>query len=731
MNDMADTLPRAENAGSGASLLPDPLDVIRIIRRRLPVFLTVFVVICALVATYALTRRKIYESTASVLIEPRKSDVIDFNAVVSGLPPDTNVVDTQVQLIASPTVALRVIRALHLDQDSEFAAKQSEPTLVAGSGVAGSGGDKIKLTEGERTAITNLARAVSVYRSGLTYVINITAASLRPEMSARIANEYAHQYLTLQRSQTVERTEQAAQWTQKRADELRAEAVSDDAALQHYMIANNLLSSDGKTMAEQEVSRLNQQIADAQAQLAEQQGKLSAARGQVAQGGGGADIGAALSSETVRALRQQEATASANLANLTARYGDQYPDVIKARDELRDVQRQLAGELGRIRSTLAANVRIAQTRLSSLESSQSRATGSLSANGNAQIGLMQLQRKADASRAVYNAFLARAKETSAQVTIPQSDASIATAAHTPDLPTSPNLKLLALAGIALGIVGGLISILIAEYLDRGIGTKEDVERKLGVRYAGSIPELRSTLGRRRNDAPPHVYILDHPMSAFAEALRGLASFIRLRDPEKAKVIVFTSALPREGKSTVAVCLGRSLALSGARVVLVDFDVRRRTASNLLVGPLEGEHLFEVLKGTRSLDDALVKDSATDLVILPTRGPASPNDVIESDDVERLFARLRAHFDVVIVDTAPTLALVETRTIAAHADAVLLIAAWRKSSVKAAEAALDLLQQAGAPVVGAALSRVDIRKFAATGQADAFGYHNKFTGYYLN
>lgn len=706
-------------------LLPDPKHVWMVFRRRVWLFTLVAILVASAVAAGVAFTRPVFTATASVLIEPRKTETIDLQSVAQGLPADTNAVDTQVQIISSPSTALAVVRRLRLDREPDFtgAARPGSP--------ADNAGDSAGMTAAERRAVQIVQSIVSVRRAGLTYVIDITARSRNAQRAADVANAYAGEYIALQAAHRSGVNEQATDFVTRRAEELRRQAVADDAAVQRYMIANNLLSAEGATMAEQEASQINQQITQAQATLAQERGKLAAARAQLSRGGG-SDIGAVLASDTIRTLRAQEATASAEVASLRSRYGESHPDLKRARQNLADIREQLAAEQERIVSTLQANVQVAESGLASLESSRARSRASLASNSAAQVGLLELQRKAEASRAIYSAFLQRAKETAATANLPLADASISSMARLPDYPIWPDYRLAALVGLVAAVLSGLVAIGVAEYLDGTIATREDVEGELGVAYAGAIPDLASSAGRENRHTPPHLYILSHPFSVFAEAVRAVGVVARRRSDGAGRVVTIASALPREGKTTLSICLARILAVGGARVLLVDADLRRHSVSSMLLPELErDERLLRVLDGSLTLDAAIVRDPMSDLMILPTCGPTSTENFMTDERIIPFFAELRQRFDVVIVDTAPVLGVVDTRPLAAHADATLLICRWRRTAVKAARAAVDVLDQAGARVVGTALSVVDIRQYASTGHADAYGYHKKFAGYYVS
>ncbi|TPG16537.1 protein-tyrosine kinase [Sphingomonas koreensis] len=695
--------------GARPNILPDPRVVWMIFRRNLWLFAIVFLLIVAAVAAWTLMQVPSYSATASLLIEPSSPEVVDVKAVTPDLPSNSDVIDTQVRLIQSPSIARRAA-------DAYAALRPQDP----------------------RSAVANRAQLANVIlsmvdanRSGLTYVIDISARSTDPQFAADAANLVAQQYIAAQRDAKVGANEQASGWLSKRTSELRDAASQADAALQNYKISHGLMSANGATMAEQEVSGLNTEIASAKADLAEKQGRLNAARAQLNAGGNGADVGAALGSGTIGGLRQSEAAASAQVAELKSRYGPLYPDLVKAKSNLAEIREQIQLEINRILSNLQADVNVASSRLASLDASESRANGALAGNNSAAVGLNELQRRSDAARLIYETFLNRLRETSAQQGLQQADARIAAPAPTPLGPDFPRKKLMAMFGIILGLFGGVAAIAVREYLQGGIRTKSDVERKLRVRYAGAVPTLQSTLGNVRPTEPPEDYIVSHPFSAFAESFRGLQAFLMLGGGRSARVVAIVSALPQEGKTTTSNCLARAASLGGLRTVLVDCDLRRRGTSELIIhGPQPG--LYEYMRGEVTIDEALVEDPESGVFVLGTSEPQKDaRDPLTPNNLVRMLADLRARFDVIILDTAPVLGVADARAVAASADRVLVISRWSKTSIHAVEAAVDVLLDAGAKISGVALTQVDITRYASTGHSDTYGYQKKFRGYYTN
>ncbi|WP_206245181.1 GumC family protein [Novosphingobium terrae] len=706
------------DSGSG-STFPDPTAIVAIFQRRLWWFIAPLCAAAILLGLYLVLVHPRYTAEASIVIEPRKTDVITSNRNIAAAPdarPANDEVDTEVQILTSTTMAGRVAQALHLEQYPEYRTTQSM--------------DYNHAIPSKNPLAETLLKHMLIQRTGLTFVITVAAKSKDPVLASRIANEYVRQYIAAGLDEKNHASDATGAFLQSKLDELRKDAVSADAAVQRYKVEHGLMSAEGATMAEQEVSSLNEEIAKARADYAEKRGRLNSARALAGQSDG-QNLQTALQSPTISELRSKEAEASRRLADLSAHYGELYPEVIRTQKELADIRTQISRELQRIVSSLNGEAQIAESRLASLTQSQAAASGKLASNSVSQIELLELQRKAEGASAIYAAYLNRSNEIISRKGLNSPDARISALSPVPTVPTSPNIPLAVLSALLAGVGLGIAGVFFAEYLDSGVSTKADVERRLRVRYAGSVPELKSTLGNVRVPQSPQDYIIDHPNSAFAEAFRSLRAILMLRSNSGPRVVAITSALPREGKSTTSICLARTFVGSEIRTVLVDCDIRRRSASDALLPP-DSRGLLDYFAGKVSITEAIVQDRFTNLSVLGTTIAADAgHDIMTRANIDRMLEDLRAHFDVILLDTAPVLALAETRDLAVTADSVLIVTRWRATSRKAVDAAIQLLLNAGARVRGLALSRVDVSKFASTGPEDIYSYHKKFAGYYVN
>jgi succinoglycan biosynthesis transport protein ExoP len=669
-----------------------------------------------------------YTSVGSVVIDPKGQNMARADQQPVGLPPDTSAVDTEVEILRSPALAEMVVRKLQLYNDPEF-----NPSMAAG--FFGLAPANPPIANPDDAVIGRVTKTVMgrtwVRRAGLTYVVQLGFSSASPQKAANITNAFMETYLSRQLDQKLARVTRANSELGMSLEKMRQDAESAEARVQQYKNANGLMSAQGATMAEQEVSTLNQQLAIARAETAEKQARLSAAMVQLRNGNGGADVGAALGSETIREMRKREAELSVKLAQLKTDFTDEYPEVKRTQAQLVDIRGQIQIEINRIMSSLRAEASAAAGRQSSLMGSRGAAQGGLQQNNQAMVGLVGLQQRADAAKAIYEAYLGRAKEVAAEGSLQQADATINSRATAPTSPSSPNMKLGAALAFLAALIAAGAAVIMAEFWDKHLRSRLDVERELGVPFAGVLPDFKSVKprGLRGAAAAPAEYLVSHPFSGFAEAFRNLRAFLMISGRgDDAKLIAITSAVPREGKSLTSFCLARTLALSGSRVALVDCDLRQRGVSKL-IGPRD-VGLVEVVQDKVPLAEALVHDPKSNCFILPAAGKSVPYDLFSNPDTDEVFRELARQFDYVILDAPPILGVADARIIAAKADRVLYIVQWNKTPLRAAQSAVDILQECGANVVGALLTKVNVKGQARYGYGDSSDYYGYFKNYYI-
>lgn len=704
----------AAGAGAGSSGLAnisdrslvaaDRLDLsgsINFFRRRLKVILACAALALLVGLAVSLLSHKVYRAEATVMLLDRNTSAPTSDQTVdSPVTLTSQLVDTQVEIIKSRQMALNVAQALHIDRN---------------------------LTpERQRELYDELQEQVDAQRSGNSYALTISYDAAFPSDARLIVNEYARQFAGWQTRQEEERNLQVRKQVEERLTRLRGQAQADTNALQQYRIANNLLSTSGASLTEQEISDYNLEVTKARAAAAEDTARLQTALEQLRSGSSGDDVGEALESPVVSALRTQEGQLAGEVASLEARYGPNHPQLIRSRNQLAQVREQIQAEIGRVISNLRAKKEVSEDRLASISASLSGARANLAANNAAMVGLTELERAAQASQGIYETYLNSYKQLLAAEGTARPMARILSLANDPTEPISPNVELNLALSLVIGLGVGVLVAYVADALFQGVTTAQEVERDLGETCLASVPLLASV-----HEGKPHAItaIRDNPKSAFTEAFRVLSTAIDQATPERAQVIAITSALPGEGKTVLSCCLSHVLAADGERTILIDCDPRRRGISRLLdVGP-DQPGLIEVLNGTSQIDfSKLARDRV--LCVLPL-GPSTdtPDKLLTGQPFIDLLERLRPHFDRIILDLPPILPIAAARSIACRADAVVLAAHWCKTSSFAIRAARARLPKGLVNVVGIALNQVDLRKKAYFDREDVSFYYNRFSEYY--
>ena len=697
----------------------DPRRFLVALRRRLRLLSAVVVAVMIAVAGASLLTPARYTATTRVLIDPRQPKIVDAQQVLAAMPTDVAAIDTQVEVLRSRSLAERLVDKLDLSNDAAFAPSKGQ-----------AGASSVQRRE---TATAALVRAVKVKRAGMTSVIDVSVVSASPQRAAQLADALAGLYIADQLEAKFDATRRASDWLNARLTGLRAQVQANEAAVQRYKTENGLMSAQGATLTEQAISGLTGQLADAHIRQAEAEARLSTARAQVANGSTGEDVGEALGSPVIQQLRAQRAEASRTVADLQGRYGPKHPDLLRAQRQLADMDGQIQAEVRRVLTNIEAQAQVARQRTASVQGSLAASRGALAANDDATVRLNELERNAEAARTLYQSYLDRFKQTTTQQGIEQADARILSAAQAPSRPSSPNLGLNLAVGAVTAVTAGLAAVVMAELLNTGLSTAEEVELRTGLPWLGGVPLLASSLNvvSARTLTPVRT-VIERPLSHFSEALRSLrASVLFARSGEPAHVIALVSALPGEGKTTTCAALGRTMALAGQSTVVVNCDLRHRGEDPVFEDdPQAG--LAEVLAGSATLDEALRADVASGAHFLSLSAFVDPpKDILGSPAMDRLLEELRGRFDVVLLDTAPILAVSETRMLAARADAVVLLARWRKTPRQAVERAIRELEAVGVFIAGVALTQVDMREQSRSGYGDPGYYYRRLEQYYVD
>ncbi|HVY84695.1 MAG TPA: polysaccharide biosynthesis tyrosine autokinase [Caulobacterales bacterium] len=695
MSVLSQDQPAASSSQHGAPVgLADIFGItaaLNMVKRRFWLMGLVGVVAGSLALAHFLSQPKTYQATALVVINPRQERVLGSeDAVISQLPRESSAIDSEIELLRSPALIGQLVDALGMTHSAD-----GQPQTPA--------------EQHAREQLANsLAGSLNVRRRGMTYVIEISATSSDAQRAQLIANTYADVYIASQVNVRVDTAQRANSWLTRRLAELRQDVEQKESAAEAFRSQSGLISASGSSLVEQQITNVQTQVLQAQADLAEKQARYQQLQQLQASGSSVDTIGNALNSETIRGLREREADIARRQSDLESRYLPTHPAVQSVRSERADIERQIQDEVDRISTNLANEVSVARARLATLQGSLNTVRTDLAANSEASIRLRELEREATASRQVYEAYLQRYQQIADQDQLNTADARIMAYAHRPGAPSSPNLKIALALSVALGLFLGIAAGVAAEILDQSVKSADELESKLGYPCIASIPTIRKSMMRLMPPAERHPagYLVGRPMSAFTEALRVLRTVIVYSKLDfSVKVVAITSALPDEGKTTISVCLGRVAAMSGQKVVVVDCDLRKQSINDVI--DIETDTgILQVLAGEAPWRAAIVRDPSSECDILPVATSGfTPRDVFGSEAMTRLVNDLRGHYDLVILDCAPILAVAETRVIVKHADTTVVVARAGKSAVGAVRSAISQTETAGGKVLGVALNCV--------------------------
>lgn len=676
------------------------------------------VAIAAMTAAFVMSRvPPVYEASAKVLLDTRALRVANITDVVGALPVDNAVTASEMAVIRSEEVIGDVSERLSLaklpgfgDPTPGLFALLRQEAKAAAPSLTGWLPDDQTPDGPEAMARAKLRDALIVSQEGRSYVIRIAIRAETPDLAASLANEVAVTYIDRQIASKRNATAEATGWLTERLDALKADTEAADAAIEAFKAGQAHGEGQGAAVTTQQIAEVNRALVSARASRAEaearrdQIARLTEAKGK----GAAADV---LSSPLILSLRQQRAEVKRREAELATRYGAKHPKMVNVKAELRDLSIAISGEVGKIVAGLENDVAVAVAREETLAAELTGLEDRSVDLSRASVGLRQLEREAEASRRIYENFLARWKETSEAARLPQADARVISVATPPTASAAPRKGMIvALAGFGGGFVG-LALIFFGELMANTFRTGAEAERALGISLLARLPRLGR--GSRRKAFLDN--LSRNPNSAYAEGVRGLRNALLLADSEgRPKSVMVTSAAPGEGKTATCLAIAHMSALMGKRAVVVECDLRRPRLASALGAkiPPNTPDLIGVMTAGAEIDDALIPFGPAGAFALPVAAPAPKEaDILSSAAFSELVRRLSASFDIVLFDTPPVLAVSDAAAIGKAVDGFLFLARWNKTPTQAAEESLRLLRNQGGRPLGVALTFVDPKREA--------------------
>ena len=737
----------------------DVRSFLRLLNRRKWHLAGVMALVCVLAGLVLAQLTPEYRATALLMLDTRKARVTNTPDVVGGLTLDIPAMQTEIEVLRSVSLLGRVADKLRLDQDPEYGA---QPISILGLAMRevrsiyerwigvdadkGSAQHRRELQLDTRglagfaaQAIDNSrrARAIELSESRLrvatrsrSYVIAVALDSAVPAKAKRIVETITDFYVVDQLQAKLDANRRATEFFDDRLTELKRKVEVAERAVATYREKSGLTIGRDATVASQSLSELNTQLIQARAQRVDRESRLVALQRAARNP---ATLGAfteVMANPMISGLRAQEAAVDRRIGDLAKLYGDSHPSVLQARSEQRQIQAFVAAEVAKIISSVNGDAEAARAKEAELQQQVSQLEQQAGGLGQQEVELRQLQREAQSTQAIYEDFLSRSQELREQKDIQQPDARILSpSAVSPDR-VYPRYGLIMIVAILVGLGIGVVAIALLERLDSGFRSGDDIEHLTGRPLVGMIPRLaRGKLGK----FTPARFAIENPTSAYAEALRSAFTAITLGSLDKPRVILITSSLPSEGKSTFACSLGSLIARSNPlkRIVVVDCDLRRSSVASSLGVPATGGTIDEYLAGSRALYQTLGCDESSGLYYVPARRNTPNSAEILNSNVMRAFVEgLARQFDLVILDTPPLITVSDARVAAQLADYVVFLVRWGETSRELAVNALKQMRDLRKHV-GVVLAQVDVRRHLWYGYSDHGACNSKYRDYYSN
>lgn len=728
--------------------------------------------------TFLEIARPTYTAQVKVLVGGSKAPSVQQKPMADETPVDTPVdLETQIEKLKSRAVAVSVINRLHLADDPDLSRVSREgglrSALNAIRGMLGLTSQEIDPTN---EVVEEYYKRLSAFRVGTSSVIDVGFDSSNAARAAEIANAIATAYIADLMKAKTDELRTATAWLRDRLQELGHDALAAEREVNELKAKSNIVSADGKFIDEQQVAQLTNRLVDARARTSDAMARVNRFDSLFAKTDSDPDtlgifdeipnrnaLGASLNApegptlespnntQIINTLRQQYLEYARREHEYSVKYGKDHMATVNIRTAMQSIRQTMLGEVHRLAEIAKSDFEEAKQRQQEIEKQLAQAVSRSQKTSAAEASIRELEISAKGYRSLYENFLQRYMSYLQQGSFPATEAQIISPATPPQKKSKPRTTLILALGLFGGIGLGAALGFFREMKDRGFRTTAQIEEKLRLPCLSVVPLLihrqvkmatrksalaanqageesgQRTFSRRSGTFGMAVTM---PSSRFAESIRSIRFAIDL-DPTRApsKVVGLTSALPDEGKSTIAASLAQVLANSSKRVIVVDCDLRNPSLSATLT-PHADAGITDVVSGARSLEATVWTDLATGLDFLPGKKTAVSNnsDILCKEQTKKLFDQLRATYDYVIVDLPPLAPVVDARVISVLLDSFILVVEWGRTKTDVVEHALNTAPNVYDALLGVVLNKTDMK--AMKRYADHYGdyYSDK---HYLN
>ena len=708
----------------------------RILKKRMWVVISTWLIIATLATVYTLHMTPVYDATGRIEVNRENSLNLGFKdsdqGTIGADYEDYNVtLETQVRILQSDAIAFQVIKNLKLNNNPAFAGAAAKPRTEP----------PLNSLQVDAPFESSL---LDRFRSGLklsvvprTRIVEIHYSHPDPRLAAQIVNTLINTYIEENFKTKFESTMQTSDWLSGQLSDLALKVETSQEKLVRYQKEHDILGIDEKqNIVTSKLDELNKELTDAEGDRIQKESAY-----QLASAGNPEIFAKAEPSSLINQLRTQESDLRMKYAEATTQFGSSYPKVMQLGNQLKQVEASIQAEDKRIAS------RVQNEYLSALQREKLLGTAldvqKQEANhlNESAIEYNLLKRDADSNRQLYEGLLQKLKEAGVSAGLRSSNIRIVDLARVPTSPSAPNIPRNIVLGLALGLLGGVGLAFVLESFDNTVRTPEEAQIISALPSLGIIPLSTKLIAKNGRNGHPRLSLSSRspetagslalitfarPKSELAESYRALRTSILLSSlGSPPKVIMVTSALPQEGKTTTSINSAIVLAQRGGRVLLVDADLRRPGIHKAL-GLRNALGLSTVMTGGEGSEDAIVSTEIPNLFVLPAGPPPpQPAELLGSILMKDYLTRLRGAFDHIVIDTPPALSVTDAVLLSVEADSVLVVVRSGQTTKAALRRVRDLLSHVNARITGVVVNAFDLH----SGSSYYYQYDSKYYGRY--
>jgi capsular exopolysaccharide synthesis family protein len=684
--------------------------------------LTILVAVIATLVVFSL--RPIYKGTATLLIEQGKTKVVSIEEVYNqGLTSNREYFQTQVEILKSDELARKVVQKLNLTSHPDYDPRQSAPGIT--SRLSSIFSDPAPQSDDEivKRVVQKFKKDLQIQLVRNSQLAQISFVSYDKALAAQVPNTLADLFIENDLEARVAMTEKASHWLRERMSELKTKVDASERTLQDFRDREHIVDTKGLALSgvTKQLEELTRSLVDARAKRAEAESAYSLVQ-QVKAGKSSAGydaIPAVIRDPLVQKLKEAEGEAERRMSDAAKRYGPEHPKMIQARAELDAARENTKRQVQSVVQGLAREYEVARANEAAIQNALGQSKADIQGYNRKEFQLGILERDVQQNRNLYEMFVARLKETSVGNEVQSTIARVVDPATIPTEAYAP--KKAAIVGIASGIAVVLAAMLalLLDRLNNTVNSTSDVENRLGVPALGVLQKIKGFV--KKKGFISELAFFNDTQSTFAEAVRTVRTSVLMSALDtQHKIVVVTSSVPEEGKTTLSFNLACALG-QVKKILLIDADLRRPKIGKLVGRETKQPGLADLVAGQAQVSQCVFFDERAGIHILPAGTvPPNPLELLSSRRFEDVVMKLREAFDIVVIDSAPLQLVSDAQVLSQFASSVIYVVKADATPYQVAQNGLKKLRRVNAPLLGVVLNQLDIEK--------AEKYYGEYSGY---